>query len=41
MKQKKSSRRILWGLLALVVLLLFTFVPPVTTGIVQLIYGSV
>ncbi len=28
-------------ILLLVVLLLFTFVPPVTTGIVQLIYGSV
>lgn len=28
-------------ILLLVVLILFTFVPPVTTGIVQLIYGSV
>ena len=28
-------------ILLLIVLILFTFVPPVTTGIVQLIYGSV
>ena len=28
-------------ILLLIVLLLFTFVPPVTTGIVQLIYGAV